>query len=216
MYFIGIVWAIIAPVMLLPLILLVALVMRPLGRKWALSVATVLVLAPVIYIYSQDLAEFKATCTGVSPPTIADRATAEGIYLNSGTANSFGNRYLREEGFSWLERQDIYDRSTFVRVTLDPDNRPSGEKIPAITARYEVRELFEQRPPDLSVSLTEIVDRQTGLVMARAEQVRFGGGRMKWVLGAHGSGKCPDPRFAPDFFHDYYHLARNTLRPDTK
>ena len=86
------------------------------------------------------------------------------------------------------------------------------DRIDAPTARYEVREIFEQRPPKLNISRTLVIDRQTGKEMARAASVTFNGGRMSWLLGVWGMADCPSASSDSAGFRAWYHLAKNTLR----
>jgi len=209
----GILWAMAAPLLLVPVVVGLAYLLRGFGKVKSWAAALVLALGPVIAIHALDRNEFAGLCREIGRPTITSRAVADGIYLNSETANSFGNRYVLEEGFAWLERQDIYDRSGFVRVAHRPDGSLSEDKIPGLTARYEVRETFETGQREAGISRTVVIDRQTGEEMARAADAHFSGGRLWWLLGAYGSTSCMSPLTDSQGFDDYYHLARNTLRP---
>lgn len=213
MMLVGMIWAAFAPLLLVPVILGIAALLRRRGWGRALPLAAALVLAPVALVYAWDRAQFAALCREIGQPVVSGRAVTDGIYLNSGTANSFGSRYLHDEGFSWLERRDIYERSGFVRVTRNADGTHGETKIPAITARYEVQETFEKRPDGNGISWIRVIDRETGGELARAGDAHFDGGRMAWVLGAYGVASCQSAYSKPDSFRAYYHLARNTLRP---
>ena len=210
---IGLIWAVAAPLLLLvPNIALSALLRR---RGWQRPklLACAIVLVPVAAVYAYDRAEFSALCREIGRPVITTRAVADGIYLNSGTANSFGTRYLSQEGFSWLERRDIYVRGGLVRVTRDDAGLYPETKIPALTARYEVLETHETRAPNIGISRTKVIDRQTGTEMSRAGDANFLGGRMSMVLGVYGSSSGLSAMSDPAGFRGYYHLARDTLRP---
>jgi hypothetical protein len=209
----GILWVMAAPLLLVPVVLGLAYLLRGFGKAKALAAALLLAIGPVVAIYALDRNEFAGLCREIGRPTITSRAVADGIYLNSDTANSFGNRYVLEEGFAWLERQDIYDRSGFVRVARKSDGSLSEDKIPGLTARYEVRETFETGRRETGVSRTLVIDRQTGEEMARAADAHFSGGRLWWLLGGYGSTSCMSPLTDSQGFDDYYHLARKTLRP---
>jgi hypothetical protein len=144
------------------------------------------------------------------------KASADGIFLNSGTANSFGTRYLLEEGFSWMEAPSIYTRGAWTRYERDssasnPNNIKTTE-ITALTARYEVREIFSQPFPHTGLSTTQVIDRSTAGVLAKAGRANFDGGRAKWFLGAWGTTDCPSAMRESDNFSAYYHLAKQTLR----
>ena len=213
MMLIGVIWAAFAPLLLVPVILGVARLLRKRGSTRPGMQAMALVLVPVAAVYAYDRSQFAKLCRETGRPVVSARAVADGIYLNSSTANSFGARYLSEEGFSWLERRDIYVRNGFVRVTREPDGRMVETKIPAISARYEVAEIYDKHASAHGVSWIKVIDRETGAEMARAGDANFLGGKMSWVLGAYGSASCLSAMSDPKGFRDYYHLARNTLRP---
>jgi hypothetical protein len=214
MMLVGLIWAVFAPLLLVPIVLGIAFLMRRLGWARALPLAAVVVLAPIAAIYWTDRTAFSNICDQIGEPVIAARTSADGIYLNSPTATSFGTRYLQDEGFDWIERRDLYNRDNFLHVSRNADGTLIERRVAAPSARYEVVEAFEQREPDAGISWIKVIDRQTGTEMARAASATFGGGRMGWVLGAHGVADCPDAMTAPESFDRYYHLARYTLRPD--
>ncbi len=214
MLLVGFIWAAFAPLLLVIPILALGYLLR--RRDWArpMLVAAGLVATLVAALYAMDRAAFSAVCREVGRPMVIERAIADGVYLNSGTANSFGTRYIHDEGFMWIERNDIYARGSFVRVAKDGSGRLSETKIPELTARYEVAESHEVRPDGTGVSWVQVLDRQAGKVLARAGDANFQGGRMKWVLGAYGSASCMSAMRDPEGFRAYYHLARDTLRPN--
>ena len=216
MMLVGLVWAAFAPVSLVALVALLAWLLRRGKVRWALPLAGALVIAPVATLWLLDRAEFMTVCAGEGKPTIYRKASADGIFLNSGTANSFGMRYLHEEGFAWVEAPSIYKHGEWVRYARDTASTAANAivttEIPAITARYEVRELFSQPFSHTGLSQTHVVDRSTGEVLAKAGSATFGGGRATWVIGAWGTTSCPSAMQAPQLFSDYYHLAKRTLR----
>ena len=219
MTFIGLIWAALAPLILVTLIIALAWWLRRARAPGALLWAMAVVLLPVAAVWWWDRAEYIAVCTGEGKPVIFRKAMAEGVFLNSGTSNSFGMRYLREEGFLWIEAPSIYRRDAWVRYersgaignTGNTANFTTSE-IPAITARYEVREDSSQPFRHTSLSQTSIIDRTSGDVLAKAGSAHFNGGRMMWVLGAWGRRNCPSAMSSPEDFDDYYHLAKKTLR----
>lgn len=123
MMLVGVIWAVFAPLLLLPIIFGIAYMLRRRGWAKALALAAVVVLVPVLAIYMIDRAAFSDFCTDMGEPVITSRADADGVFLNSQTANSFGIRYLTSEGFDWIERRDIYNRDGFVRVTNTSDSK---------------------------------------------------------------------------------------------
>ncbi len=216
MVFIGVLWAALAPLILVALIIALGWWLRCARTPGAFLWASAVVLLPVAAVWWWDRAEFIAVCTGEGKPVIFRKAMAEGVFLNSGTSNSFGMRYLQEEGFLWIEAPSIYQRDAWVRYERSGDTGNTGNikasEIPAITARYEVREDSSQPHRHTSLSQSRIIDRTTGEVLAKAGSAHFNGGRMMLVLGAWGGRSCPSAMSSPEDFNDYYHLAKKTLR----
>jgi len=223
MMLIGLIWAALAPLILLALIAALAWLLRRARLRGAVVWAMAIVLLPVAAVWLWDRAEFIGVCSGEGKPVIFRKAMADGVFLNSGTSNSFGMRYLHDEGFSWIEAPSIYRRGSWVRyersgaVATDKDHSRTTAniittEIPAITARFEVREDSSQPFSHTSLSQTSVIDRTSGELMAKAGNAHFSGGRMKWVLGAWGARTCPSAMSSPEDFNDYYHLAKKTLR----
>lgn len=208
----GMLWAAFAPVLLLvPIVwLTVALRKREIRRAPAVAVAVVLVPVGALWLYGDT--EFRSVCDDQGRPTISQRAFADGVLLNSGTSNSFGMRYLQDEGFSWFEARSIYKRDGWVRYSKDADGKISTVDIDAPTARFEVREVFSAPFDHTHLSQTQVIDRQTGTVLSQAGSANYDGGWSKLVLGAWGMRSCPSAMFASEDFGRYYHLARDTLR----
>lgn len=224
MMLIGLIWAALAPLILVALIVALAWLLRRAQRRGAVAWAMAIVLLPVASVWLWDRTEFIGVCNGEGKPVIFRKATADGVFLNSGTSNSFGMRYLHDEGFSWIEAPSIYRRGAWVRYERGtaPDANKDGSRttanivtteIPAITARFEVREDSSQPYSHTSLSQTKVIDRNSGELIAKAGNAHFNGGRMQWVLGAWGARTCPSAMSSPEDFNDYYHLAKKTLRP---
>lgn len=214
MMLVGIIWAATAPLLLLAAALLLMRLLAFTGwsqqRRFAFAAA--LVALPTGALWWSDRAEFVAACDALGAPRIYATAHADGLYLNSSTANSFGTRYLHEEGFAWMEIRSIYQRDKFERWRRNADGSMATTPIENVTARYEARESFEQPYPHTGLSMTTIVDRQDGRVLAEAGHGNFDGGRARWVLGAYGSSSCPSAFSDSEGFRKYYHLANLTLR----
>ncbi len=212
----GFLWAALAPLSLVLLIFALAWWLRRRQVRAAVTLSVAVVLLPVAAVWWWDHEVFLAVCNNEGKPVILHKAMAEGVFLNSGTSNSFGMRYLHEEGFAWIEAPSIYNRGGWVRYEYDKAATATGNvtsrEIPAITAQYEVREEHTTPNDFTSLSQTSVIDRTTGEVMARAGSANFSGGRMNLVLGAYGARSCPSAMSSPQDFNDYYHLAKKTLR----
>jgi hypothetical protein len=215
----GIVWAIGAPV----LILLVGAALNLASSRLFPAVSAPvrraasfgLPLLIVTVLWWQDRAEFNAQCASLGRSVVYETRSVEGIFLDDSTANSFGMRYLQEEGFQWMEARSIYARNRFTRYERHGSEIRSRE-IDAISASVAVIATHDRLSPWTSAQRVTIKDRSTGQVLATAAQAHFNGGRAYWLLGAWGSGSCPDPASSEGSaeFNRFYHLARLTLRPE--
>ena len=208
----GVLWAMFAPVSLLVAILAAAWLLRQLGVRFAGLIATVAVLAPTAWIYLSERGRFDTLCEELGEPIISERASADGVLLTSPTAASFGRRYVEKDGFKWIERSE---GQGFVRVMADGKGGFSEEAIAAPSARYEVIESFEKRPGDVSISKIRVVDREAGRDLSHAADAVFGGGAMRWALGAYGMTSCQTGVQNAEAFQRFYRLAHDTLRPPT-
>lgn len=209
----GVLWATLAPLVLLAAVLMLWRGLRPACGAASMLVAPLVVLGPVGVVWWLDKGEFDALCASRVAATIWSSAKADGIFLDSTTANSFGRRYLHQEGFHWFEAPSIYKRGGLTRYTKREDRSITQQEFDGpITADYVVTERHERPSPHTSMSTTEVVRRSTGEKLSEAASATFDGGRMKWVLGAYGTSSCPSARTDPEAFNRYYHLARDTLR----
>jgi hypothetical protein len=213
MTLVGIIWAGLAPLLMVPVVALLVVMLRLTGwsKFTRIAVATICVVVPVGTVWWLDYREFEGVCKRVGKPQIFTRAVAEGIFLDSSTANSFGMRYLDPGSFHWMEMRSIYDPEKIEHVTRLPDGRTRSEPVDTITARYEVRETAELPFHHTTVMMRRIIDRETGQVMAQAGSAHFDGGRTMWLLGVYGSRHYPDINHGDDF-RTYYDLAKRTLR----
>lgn len=212
MFLVGLIWWIAAPLSLVAAVIAVAVLLRKRGKVTGLAAGIAVVLIPVALVYAQDRADFEAICDEQTGTTIHKTATAEGILLASEAANSFGTRYIYDEGFQWYEARDIYNRNAWVRYQRGENGAITTTAIPHPTARYEVRETHDTANSHTTISAVTIADRSTDEVLAVSAMANFSGGRMKYVLGLLGPASCPDPSTGSGF-DERYHLARDTLQP---
>ncbi len=156
--------------------------------------------------------EFGRLCAALAEPRIHARIHVDGFYLDDLTANSFGMRYLHDEGFLWVEARDIYRRGAYVRYRKD-GQQIETDQIPALAATHRVRSGVEQRPRGINVARTEITERASGKLLAEAHSLTYHGGPLGLFLGTLGFRHCPDPVSAEGNrqFKGYYHLVREVL-----
>jgi hypothetical protein len=215
-WLIGIIWAAFAPVLMLvpgcALYLAAGRIHRIKTRKQRIAVAAAITLSTVFAIWLRDSARFDAHCAAVGTSQIFEKRKVEGFFLDDGTANSFGMRYLQEEGFRWIEARSIYNRNGFTRYELD-GTRISQKEIRELTAAVEVKADFAE-DSIASTTLLIIRDRQTDKVLARAGNSYFNGGSARIVLGAWGTRSCHShgSSAGSEEFNRFYHLAKLTLR----
>ncbi|HEY8155632.1 MAG TPA: hypothetical protein VII72_16005 [Myxococcota bacterium] len=212
---IGLIWAVFAPLLLVIGVWVLVRVARraSVPKPWRFWGPVIVVAGPTLALWIPERLAFKNHCDTSSKPTILETAVAEGFFLDDRTANSFGMRYLQEEGFSWVEARSIYHPGGFTRYEI-VDRKIEQREIEQTSAEYTVRSNLKMERLWRTTE-TEIIDTKTGEKMAWANDSHFDGGTTKWVLGVYGTASCPDPRSTEgsEEFLDFYHLARNTLRP---
>lgn len=156
--------------------------------------------------------KFARLCDELAEPRIYERSAVDGFYLDDSTANSFGQRYLTEEGFVWMEAKDPYRNTRLVRYRRNGETVISAP-LPEVTASHIVRSDVDARENGIHIARTEIIDRDTGKLLAEAHSVVYHGGPLGPVLGVYGLANCPDPASAEGSrqFDLYYHLVREVL-----
>jgi hypothetical protein len=221
MMLVGLLWAMFAPVGLLLIGLVLdrivqrfAVPVRPRTRRW---VALLLPFAVVAVVWWQDAAEFERVCADLGTAQILETRHVDGVFLDDPTANSFGMRYLHDEGFDWIEARSIYRRDGFTRYDKSASGI-SNRETDTLTASVTVESRHTEASPYVHAERVNIFDRQSGRLLATAANAHFNGGRAHWLLGAWGSKSCPNPATQQGSadFNRYYHLAKLTLRDPAK
>ena len=217
MMLLGMVWAVFAPLLLVPPMLLAHRGLRAwCGTRVRASglraAAVAVVLVPVAAVWAWQRSQFEAVCRHEGAAVVTAKARADGFLLESTTANSFGPRYLYDDGFQWFEARDVSRRDGWVRYERDAAGAIASRPIDTPTARYEVRETHGKPHSHTSLMVTRVSDRQTGAELSRAASAYFDGGSMMWALGAWGGTACPNAMWDAEGFRRYYHLVRDTLR----
>lgn len=182
------------------------------SRLLHLAAAVAPVVGIVLATYVPGRLEFERLCGALAEPRIYEKVRVDGFFLDDLTANSFGLRYLGEEGFVWFETHDIYKRGQFVRYRKSSD-RVVSEPVADLQARHVVKTETDVRDHTIHISRTSVAERDSGKLLAEAYSVIYHGGPMGIVLGAYGLSSCPDP-ITPEGsrqFNLYYHLVREVL-----
>lgn len=224
MMLVGLLLAVLGPLLLLLPIALLYFLFKRLGlgahlglspvnaRLLHLAAAAIAVLGVVLATYLPGRLEFERLCGELAEPRILERVRAEGFFLDDLTANSFGQRYVLEEGFAWFETHDIYKRGQFVRFRKS-DGKVLIEPVAEPRARHTVKSGTEVRGNGIHVSRTAVSERASGRLLAEAHSVTYHGGPLGMVLGVYGLSHCPNPVTAEGSrqFNLYYHLVREVL-----
>lgn len=178
--------------------------------------AVVLVVAPVLLIWQTEHREFVRVCQQQGMPVINRTAQTDGFFLDDGTANSFGMRYLQTEGFQWMEAPSIYQRDAFVRYSSAADGRIIETPQATRSARYMVLGESSQPFAHTHVQHTRILDTEAPVneqEIAHAAMVHFDGGQLKWLLGIYGGDSFPSALSDPTNWRKAYDLVGETLNP---
>lgn len=178
-----------------------------------LGVAIAITALGVLALWLPARLQFSRVCDRIGPPRVIERMPVDGFFLDDSTANSFGTRYLHEEGFAWYEARSIYRRDAYTRYRKT-DVGIQTDEIDALSAVVRVASESTAADTDIAIQRVVITHLPSGRELASAAQARFGGGPAKWVLGAYGSANCPNLMSSGggEWFQRYYHLARDTLR----
>lgn len=219
MMLVGMVWALLAPLLLLIPAAVLSWLMRRAGwpararLRWPLAVGAMA--AAVLAVWLPQRLQFARPCNELGSPQILQTAQADGFFLDDSTANSFGMRYLREEGFAWMEAPSIYRRDAYTRYTREADGHITSAEVGALTAAYRLHAVDEDLADGTHVQRLQLTRIDTGAVLASAASANFQGGHARWVLGMWGSASCPNPvtPAGSRAFQQTYHLARDVLRP---
>lgn len=219
MMLIGMVWAVLAPLLLLiPAAALAWLLRRArwptrARLRWPLAVGVVA--AAVLAVWLPQRLQFARLCDELGSPQVLQTAQADGFFLDDGTANSFGMRYLQAEGFAWMEARSIFKRDAYTRYTREADGRITSTEVAALTAAYRLQAVDEDLPDGTHVRRLQLTRMDTGALLASAASAHFLGGHARWVLGMWGSATCPNPvtPAGNQAFQQTWHLARDTLQP---
>ena len=221
MMLIGILWAAFAPAILIFCACLLSLMLKKMKwldrfslnekkHRWPrFIVSLVLVMLVPLSVWLPEKKKFDQYCAAHGTPIIFKKEKTDGFFLDDSTANSFGMRYLHEEGFSWIEARSIYNPKEYTRYEKN-GGAILEKEIEKITAEFEVKSVFSEKE-GISISEMIISRISTGEKLASAANINFDGGWAKWVFGAWGPQSCPSAQSNPEAFKKMYGLAKDTL-----
>ena len=216
MMLIGLIWAFFAPAVF---VILFFILNRYFFKSTSFSSGSqryrfiiVIALSPLILIWLPERIKFEQVCRKYGTPIIYKKVKTEGFFLDGSTANSFGMRYLHDDGFKWIEAKSIYNRNEFVRYEKN-DQKIDQKEISAVTSEYIVKTENDQNIKYFNNKMT-ISHKPTNELLAVAYSFRFDGGYLKWFVGMWGTASCPSAMTNPDDFRQMYRLVKNTLNAD--
>lgn len=220
----GVLLAIVGPLLLIPIIWLVyrllwwvlrRFVPRRLSgveRPAAAAVAVFVVGAVLVGSYLPGLREYERLCDEHARPSLGDRVEVEGFFRTK-MAPYDATSYLREGGFRFVEAPEWSRSGENVRYTIDPSGTVRQEPALQIESSYGVRKTFSERPSSISMSEKIVYEIATGHQIARAASLTYHGGPLSLFLGSYGMRHCPDiltERGSKDF-STFYNLEAIVL-----
>lgn len=216
---IGILWAMFAPALIFLLIFILNLITKKLklfekrgyDTKSRIPILTLLVVLPIAIRYIPDRIIYEMACIERQVPKIFKTVKVDGFFLDSSTANSFGTKYINDEGgFKWMEIRSIYNRTGFTRYDKTEDGFKTTE-IEKITAKFTLKDEHTTGKV-YNENVQTIINNSTGEVLAKAHSLYYnGGGFAKWFLGSYGSSSCPSALTRSEDFKKNYWLGKYTL-----
>jgi hypothetical protein len=158
----------------------------------------------IVSLWLPDRLEFKRVCEERGEPKIIKKEKADGFFLDDATEYRVV-RYLREEGFLWLETRSIYNRDKFTRYEK-MGVKIEQREIDQLTAEFVVKSNFQDRG-SYTITDLSIFRRGSGEVLATASSLHFKGGRALVYFGVWGFAFAKNS----EGFNKMYHLAMDTL-----
>lgn len=203
----GVLLAILGPLLLLPVAWLLQRLLRPLVRRlapadltmgttralgWLASIG--LLAATLVVTWYPGHAEFERLCVRYGIPQIAERVTVEGFYRER--LFPYETHRLFEDGFSYLETVDPqYPNATRrLRYRPGPDGVAVPEPVDEFVSRYAVEQTLVHEAHGILRSEKRIRSRDDERLLARAGEVTYQGGPLALFLGAYAVESCPDIR----------------------
>ena len=212
---IGILLAIIGPLLLIPVTWLVnRFVIRPLVKpaKVSLLLSLAVVAVAVVLSYVPGKLEFDRLCAEHATPTVVQRIKVDGFYRTR--LYPYEARPFLEDGmFQYVEAPNMYEDEKFLRYSRAADGAIAKEAVSAVTSTYAVSDTFSQLSYGITLSEKRVFEHVSGRELARAGQVVYSGGPLSLLLGVYAMSSCPSivtPQGSKNF-EIYYTLERHVL-----
>lgn len=222
---IGMLLAILGPVLLLPAIWLVyRVIVWPLwrftigsegflggGPPGALTVSAILVLGGVGASYAWGKAEFNRLCNLHGTPEIDRVVRVEGYFQKP--LFSYQARQVLEGGPFLFVEGPSERPGTYRRYTLDDQGGLEEAEVPELSSEYGMRETFETARGGTTVMERVVYEIGSEVQLARAASLTYMGGPLSIFLGTYGMASCPDIRSpeGSEHFRQFYDLAAIVL-----
>ncbi len=223
----GVLLAILGPLLLLPTVWLLQRLLRPIIRRfvrdrWSLGklrasawlVATVFLASALAATYLPGRAEYKRLCTAFATPQISERVAVEGFYRER--LFPYEAMPLLDQGFTYLETNDPQQppgKTRLLRYQRGDDGGIRRDVITAPTSRFGARNTLVEHPYGIIRTEKQVYDMADGSLLARAGNVVFSGGPLALFFGAYAVTSCPDVRTEEGSvaFGSYYALEYEVL-----
>jgi hypothetical protein len=212
---IGVLLAIIGPLLLIPATWLVYrfVLRRIIGRKDLAVAASVTVVAAAICLsYFPGKSEFDRLCAEHGKPVIAARVKVDGFYRTR--LRAYEVRSILDDGtFRYVEAPDPYEAGKLLRYFLGPDGAVEQTAVARVTSAYAVSDTFSELPHGILASEKRIFEMDGERELARASRLTYPGGPFSILLGTHAMASCPDVMTAEGSrdFGIYHSLERYVL-----
>lgn len=218
----GVLLAIFAPLLLIPLTWLVhrlamrrivATVLPPAaagGARWLSPVLSVALLGAVLVAsYLPGRWAFDELCAAHATPAVSERVDAEGFF-RSRLYPYEAARWL--ETFAWVEGPYLYEDGALVRYTRAGDE-VREERVTTLESRYGVREEFSELDHGILMTEKTVYEIESGRVLARAANILYQGGPLSLLFGSWAMSSCPDILTAQgsEAFRTFYDLETIVL-----
>jgi hypothetical protein len=223
----GVLLAILGPLLLLPAVWLLQRLLRPVIRRFvrdrwspgklralAWLIATVVLASALAATYLPGRAEYERLCTAFATPQIAERVAVEGFYRER--LFPYQAMPLLDQGFSYIETNDPQlppGKHRLLRYQRNGDGGIRRDEIAAPTSRFGARHDLIEHSYGIIRTEKQVYDMADGRQLARAGNVTFSGGPLSLFFGAYAVASCPDVRTEQGAaaFGSFYALEQEVL-----
>jgi hypothetical protein len=224
---IGILLAIIGPLLLIPVAwLLYRLIVRPLvvrlaGKRlsaadaqlFALGLTVGVLAAAIAASYYPGKQQFDTLCAENATPQMNRQVHVDGFYADQLFPYQAA-QYIQNGDFTYIEAPDPDEAGVYLRYERDADGVVQPRVVDSPSSVFGFHQTFSELPGSLTMTEKVIYERSTEIELARAVSITYMGGPLSLFLGSYGMSSCPDPRTAvgSEQFNTFYNLETLSLR----